>query len=103
MRPVFLLIVFSLYASVCAGQTTDTTRVNTSGMSERSSQAQVPIPGVDAPLSAPGTLMQSTPDPNRVDVAPNRRKNRRNRTTPPTDPRAFGVGVPLNRAKRDSL
>ncbi len=101
MRPVLLLFALSLCTSVCVGQT-DTTR-NTTGVSERSSQAQVPIPGVDAPLSAPGTLMQSTPDPNRLNAQPNRRRNRRNRTTPPTDPRAFGVGVPLGKAKRDSL
>lgn len=103
MRPILSFIAFSLYASVCVGQTTDTSRVNTSGTSEKSPQSQVLIPGVDSPVSSPGTLMQSSPNPNTIDTPQPRRRNRRNKTTPPSDPRAFGVSVPLGKAKRDSL
>lgn len=91
----FLLIGLS---SVCFAQ------VDTAGF-DRSRAAQAPqrevlIPGINSPTSSPGTLLQSSPDPNTL---PADQRGKR-RTTPPTDPRAFGVGIPLEkRVKKDTL
>lgn len=62
-------------------------------------QREVLIPGINSPTSSPGTLMQSSPDPN---VLPADQRDRK--TSPPSDPRAFGVAIPLEkRAKKDTL
>ncbi len=42
--------------------------------------------------------MQSSPDPN---VLPAGQRDRK--THPPTDPRAFGVAIPLGKSKKDTL
>ena len=95
MRPA----LFTLFACLCAlasfGQKNDSTNID-----HRSTHPNVMIPGVDSPISAPGTLMQSSPNPNQL---PPSTDNKKRKTTPPTDPRAFGVAVPLEKTKRDSL
>jgi hypothetical protein len=95
MRPVLLTFFGCLFALASFGQKTDSTNTD-----HRSTHPNVMIPGVDSPISAPGTLMQSSPNPNQL---PPTSDNKRRKTTPPTDPRAFGVAVPLGKTKRDSL
>jgi len=92
------LIVFTLFICMstltCFGQN-DSTKID-----HRSTHPSVMIPGIDSPMSGPGTLMQSSPNPNQL---PEATKQTKGRTTPPSDPRAFGVGIPLGKAKKDSL
>lgn len=97
IRPV-LVLSLGLWVSVCCGQT-DSTR-----SSQDSPRPTVPIPGIDTPLSGPGTLLQSSPSPNAVPV-PETKGRKRRRTSPPSDPRAFGVAIPLEgaKAKKDTL
>lgn len=94
----FLLITLLLSAGTSAGfAQLDTARRAPTAPST----APVPIPGVDSPISGPGTLLQSTPNPN---AQPQRKQGRRNRrTSPPSDPRAFGVAVPLPESRKDTL
>ncbi|QHV97174.1 hypothetical protein [Spirosoma endbachense] len=98
MRSVLFFLSISLCGSICFGQI-DSTKTPR----EPSTTTRVPIPGVDTPLSGPGTMLQSTPDPNAVVAPPNNGKKRKGKTVPPSDPRAFGVGVPIGKAKKDSL
>lgn len=94
MRPVFFSLVISLYASVCFGQSDSTKRT------QEPAKTQVLIPGIDSPTSSPGALMQSSPRPNEVATPPGKKGAK---TTPPSDPRAFGVAVPLGKAKKDTV
>ena len=96
MKSVLLFSLFNLCASVCIAQTDSVRRP------EPSSRPAVQIPGIDTPLSGPGTLLQSSPNPNAVPL-PERKGNKRRRTSRPTDPRAFGVAVPLGKARKDTL
>ncbi|WP_461048734.1 hypothetical protein [Spirosoma arcticum] len=99
IRPVLIFSLLSLCASVCFGQTDTTQRP------QPSSRPAVQIPGIDTPLSGPGTLLQSSPNPNAVAVPQKRGRKGRLRTSPPSDPRAFGVAIPLEGAKtkKDTL
>lgn len=90
----FLLI---MTASVCFGQTDTARKI------QPSPNPVVQIPGIDTPLSGPGTLLQSSPNPNSIAVPRKRGKKGRLRTNPPSDPRAFGMAVPLGGAKKDTL
>jgi hypothetical protein len=97
------LVVFGLLtlgAPVCFGQVDSTRQAE-----PPSTHPAVQIPGVDTPLSGPGTLLQSSPNPNTMAVPQKRGKNGRRKTSPPSDPRAFGVAVPLEsgKAKKDTL
>lgn len=98
MRSLLFCFLFTGLSSLCFAQ------VDTAGF-DRSRAAQAPqrevlIPGINSPTSSPGTLMQSSPDPNAV---PADQRGKR-KTVPPSDPRAFGVGIPLEkRAKKDTL
>ncbi|MDB5243993.1 MAG: hypothetical protein JWP57_4619 [Spirosoma sp.] len=92
---VFALLILS--ASVGLGQTDTARKV------QPSPNPVVQIPGIDTPLSGPGTLLQSSPNPNAVAVPQKRGKKGRLKTNPPSDPRAFGVAVPLGDAKKDTL
>ncbi len=96
------MLVFSLFGlltHVCVAQT-DTARATRPSPSPTTT---VPIPGVDTPLSGPGTLLQSSPNPNAQPVSQPKGRKRRLRTSPPSDPRAFGVAIPLEGAKKDTL
>jgi hypothetical protein len=98
MRTVMLFIFAGLYTLTCHGQN-DSTR-----KTEGPTPSQVIIPGVDAPVSAPGTLMQSSTQSNAVATpAQSDRKRRRVRTAPPSDPRAFGVAIPIGEPKKDTI
>ncbi|RIV27093.1 hypothetical protein DYU11_01895 [Fibrisoma montanum] len=94
-----VLILFISGSTLSAGfGQIDTVKAN---RPVRSAQTHTPIPGVDAPLSAPGTLLQSPPNPN--EAATIQQQQGKRRTAPPSDPRAFGVSVPLGKPKRDTL
>ena len=99
MRSFLLLLSISLCSSFCYSQI-DTTKHTEPSVSP---QAQVPIPGVDTPISGPGTLLQSSPQTNVMPLNEPNRKKRKGSTNPPTDPRAFGVGIPIGKTKKDTL
>lgn len=93
MRTFLFFLIASLYTVVGYAQADSASKPRTP------TKTQVLIPGVDSPISAPGTLMQSSPQPNAV--PPDARDKRK--TNPPADPRAFGVGIPIGKAKKDTL
>ncbi|RYC69550.1 MULTISPECIES: hypothetical protein [Spirosoma] len=97
MRLLLLSLLLSGSLTVCTAQN-DTTRRST--QSNASPQKQVLVPGVDSPISSPGTLMQSSPQPN---VQPETGSGKRRKTAPPSDPRAFGVGIPVGKSRKDTL
>ncbi|GAB3513310.1 hypothetical protein GCM10027341_55190 [Spirosoma knui] len=96
MRP-FLFLLASLYTSVCFAQNDSTKQT------QGPAQTQVLIPGIDSPVSSPGALMQSSPRPNAVPAAQPAQRKGKVRTAPPSDPRAFGVGIPVGKPKKDTL
>ncbi|MCK8491109.1 MULTISPECIES: hypothetical protein [Spirosoma] len=107
MRSFLLLLSISLYGSICFGQADSSQRLTKLDSAqtprEASPSTHVPIPGVDTPLSGPGTMMQAPANPTATAIPQNDRKKRKNKTNPPTDPRAFGVGIPIGKTKKDSL
>jgi len=96
MHCLLFSFLFFGVSSVCVAQ------VDTAGFdrsrARKAPQREVLIPGINSPTSSPGTLMQSSPDPN---VLPAGQRDRK--THPPTDPRAFGVAIPLGKSKKDTL
>jgi hypothetical protein len=96
MRSI-LLLAACLYTSACFGQIDSTKRT------QGPAQTQVLIPGIDSPISSPGTLMQSSPRPNAMPEGQTTTRKGKVRTTPPSDPRAFGVAVPVGKSKKDTL
>lgn len=98
---ILLLCSLLIGSSIICSAQVDTTGFKRSRQDEsRRPEPEVLIPGVNSPTSSPGTLMQSSPDPN---VLPADQRKKR-RTSPPSDPRAFGLSIPLEkRAKKDTL
>ena len=94
MRYAFFLLLSGLCSSLCLGQ------IDTTQNAQRSASPPVLTPGINSPLSAPGTMMQAPVQPNAM---PMPAKNGKRKTTPPADPRAFGVGIPIGKTKKDSL
>lgn len=93
MRFIVIFIAASLYGSVVFAQR------DSSKTTKMPVRRDVSIPGVDTPISGGGMTAQMpvvTPQP-----APNTDKKRR--TQPPSNPRAFGVSIPLEKAKKDTL
>ena len=93
MRPVFLCLAISLYSSLCFGQN------DSSKTTQQPVQKQVFIPGVDTPVSGPGMTAQVPTN----SAPPTQNGNKKRKTAPPSDPRAFGVSVPIGKTKKDSL
>ncbi|GAB3943730.1 hypothetical protein GCM10028805_10380 [Spirosoma harenae] len=94
MRTVIICLTMSLAGTLCFAQADSSKIVN-----QEPVQRQVAIPGIDTPTSGPGLTAQvptNTPPPPQ-----NGRKTRR--TQPPSDPRNFGVAVPIGKAKKDTL
>ena len=79
MRCVLFSILLFSVSSVCVAQV-DTTGFKQS-RTQQAPQREVLIPGVNSPASSPGTLMQSSPDPN---VLPADQRDRK--TSPPSAP-----------------
>ena len=92
MRTVLFLLAMSLSGSVCFAQS------DSSKTTEAPVQKQVAIPGVDTPISGGGMTAQMPTTP-----VPPRNDNKKRKTQPPADPRAFGVSVPIGKTKKDSL
>ncbi|MBD2699008.1 hypothetical protein IC229_00050 [Spirosoma sp. BT702] len=92
MKSAIVCFAICLFGSVCFGQ------ADSSKTTQEPVQKQVFIPGVDTPTSGPGLTAQvptTTPPP------PADGKKRK--ALPPSDPRSFGVSVPIGKAKKDSL
>ncbi|WP_460912296.1 hypothetical protein [Spirosoma areae] len=94
MRYAFFFLLSVLATSLCFGQ------IDSTQNAQRSANPPVLTPGINSPVSAPGTMMQAPVQPN-VNLTP--KKDGKRKTTPPSDPRAFGVGIPLGKTKKDSL
>ena len=95
MRLVIVCFAMSLYGSICFGQ------ADSSKTTREPVQKQVAVPGVDTPISGGGLTAQ---EPLNGDVAPlTNDKKRKGKTQPPSDSRAFGVSVPVGKAKKDTL
>ncbi|MBN8822247.1 MULTISPECIES: hypothetical protein [unclassified Spirosoma] len=95
MRTVLICSTLCLAGSLCFAQ------ADSSKVIQQPADRQVAIPGVDTPVSGPGLTAQvplNTPPPPQ-----NGRKKRR--TQPPSDPRAFGVGIPIekDKSRKDTL
>ena len=95
MRLVIVCFALSVYGSTCFGQT------DSSKTTQQPVQRQVAVPGVDTPTSG-GGLTAQTP-PNNAAIPPGDDKNRKGKTQPPSDPRSFGVSVPIGKARKDTL
>ena len=92
MRPVLICLAMSLFGSVCFAQS------DSSRTTQQPVQKQVSIPGVDTPISGGGNTAQVPTNP-----VPPVQNNKKRKTQPPSDPRAFGVSVPIGKTKKDSL
>ncbi|WP_020594841.1 hypothetical protein [Spirosoma panaciterrae] len=95
MRTVLICSILCLSGTLCFAQ------ADSSKVIQQPADRQVAIPGVDTPVSGPGLTAQvplTTPPPPQ-----NGRKKRR--TQPPSDPRGFGVAIPIekDKAKKDTL
>ena len=95
MRVILFFIFTSLYGSIAFAQS------DSSKTTKAPVQRDVAIPGIDTPISGGGLTAQmpeNTPLPARND-------NKKRKTQPPTNPRAFGVSIPLekDKAKKDTL
>lgn len=95
MRPIFICFAIILYGSVCFGQ------ADSSKTTQPPVQKQVAVPGVDTPVSGGGLTAQTPTNP--VPVPQSDDKKRKGKTQPPSDPRSFGVSVPIGKAKKDTL
>ena len=93
MRLLIVCFAISFFGSVCFGQADSSKTVR------EPVQKQVAVPGVDTPVSGGGLTAQTPENPV---ITPNNGDKKR-KTQPPSDPRAFGVSVPIGKAKKDSL
>ncbi|GAB4047439.1 hypothetical protein [Spirosoma litoris] len=93
MRTLLFFFVASLSGSLCFAQS-DTTKTTT----QEPVVKQVAIPGVDTPISGGGMTAQTPANP-----IPPVQNDKKRKTMPPSDPRAFGVSVPLGKARKDTL
>ncbi|MVM30831.1 hypothetical protein GO755_12385 [Spirosoma sp. HMF4905] len=95
MRTLLFFVAASLSGTLCLAQN-DSIKTTTQDPTPR--QVQVAIPGVDTPISGGGLTAQTPTNP-----LPPVQNNKKRKTMPPSDPRAFGVSVPVGKAKKDSL
>ena len=95
MRSLFVCFAICLYSSISFGQS------DSSKTTQEPVQRQVAVPGVDTPTSGPGLTAQE-PEPT-LGTPQTSNKKRKGKTQPPSDSRAFGVSVPLGKAKKDTL
>ncbi|UFH56654.1 hypothetical protein [Spirosoma sp. KNUC1025] len=93
MRLIVLCFAISLYGSVCYGQ------ADSSKTTQQPTEKQLAIPGVDTPVSGGGLTAQTPENP----VVTPKNGDKKRKTQPPSDPRAFGVSVPIGKTKKDTL
>ncbi|WP_020605042.1 hypothetical protein [Spirosoma spitsbergense] len=93
MRFIIIFLSVSLYGSIAFAQSdsSKTTRMPV--------RREVFIPGVNTPISGGGVTAQMPVNP----TMPAQDDNKKRKTQPPSDPRAFGVSIPLEKAKKDTL
>ena len=95
MRAILFFIFISLYGSIAfaQGDSSKTTKMPV--------RRDVAIPGVDTPISGGGVTAQMPVNP----TMPAQNGNKKRKTQPPSNPRAFGVSIPLekDKAKKDTL
>ncbi len=97
-RAVLISVWLASATIVCYGQR-DTAR-------PAPPPANPPImtPGIDSPISAPGTMLQSSMQTQPERPLRRKRKGKRGMQVEPlSDPRGFGVAIPIGTAKKDSL
>ncbi len=92
MHLVILCFAISLYSPICFGQ------ADSSKTTREPVQKQVSVPGIDTPISGPGMTAQVPTNP-----VPPAKNNKKRKTMPPSDPRAFGISVPVGKTKKDTL
>ncbi len=93
MRCLVLFLSLSLYGSVAFAQ------IDSSKTTRMPVQRKVFIPGVDTPISGGGMTAQTPVN----QTMPAQDDNKKRKTQPPSDPRAFGVSIPLGKTKQDTL
>ncbi|MCX6214375.1 hypothetical protein [Spirosoma sp.] len=98
MRTFLFLLAVSLSGSACFAQSDSLKKVEQTPVQQSPSPKQVAIPGVDTPLSGGGMTAQTPNNP-----IPPVQDNKKRKTLPPSDPRAFGVSVPIGKTKKDTL
>ncbi|AUD01168.1 hypothetical protein [Spirosoma pollinicola] len=98
MRTLLFFLAISLYGSVSFAQSDSSKAVQETPVQQSPVQRQVAIPGVDTPISGGGMTAQTPNNP-----MPPVQDNKKRKTMPPSDPRAFGVSVPVGKTKRDTL
>jgi hypothetical protein len=94
MRLVIIFFALSVYGSLCFGQ------ADSSKTTQQPVQKQVFVPGVDTPVSGPGLTAQTPANPV---VTPQSGDKKQRKTQPPSDPRSFGVALPIGKSKKDTL
>ncbi|GAB2517895.1 hypothetical protein [Spirosoma aerophilum] len=98
MRTLLFFLALSLYSAVSFAQSDSSKKVERTPVQQSPVQRQVAIPGVDTPISGGGMTAQTPNNP-----IPPVQDDKKRKTMPPSDPRAFGVSVPIGKAKRDTL
>ncbi len=95
MRFIVVFISVSLYGSIAFAQ------IDSSKTTKMPVVRDVAIPGIDTPISGGGVTAQMPVNP----TMPAQNDNKKRKTQPPSNPRAFGVSIPLEKekAKKDTL
>ena len=96
MRTLVFFLAASLSGSICLAQS-DSSKV-VQQPQKAPVEKQVAIPGIDTPISGCGMTAQTPMNP-----VPPAQNNKKRKTLPPSDPRSFGVSVPVGKAKKDTL
>lgn len=98
MRTLLFFLALSTYSTLSFAQSDSTKKVQQTPVQQSPAPKQVAIPGVDTPISGGGMSAQTPNNP-----VPAVQDGKKRKTLPPSDPRAFGVSVPVGKAKRDTL
>lgn len=93
MRFLIVCFALSLSGSVCFGQ------ADSAKTTQQPVQKQIAVPGVDTPVSGGGLTAQTPENP----VITPKNGDKKRKTQPPSDPRSFGVAVPIGKTKKDTL
>ncbi|WP_420148062.1 hypothetical protein [Spirosoma sp.] len=92
MRSFVTCFALCLFGTICFGQ------ADSSKTTQQPTEKQIAIPGVDTPVSGGGLTAQTPENP----VVMPKNGDKKRRTQPPSDPRSFGVAVPLGKTKKDT-
>ncbi len=95
MRLLLACIAICLSGSLSFGQA-DSTKTT-----QQPVEKQVAIPGIDTPTSGGGLTAQEPTNIMPVSTPQNTDKKRKRKNQPPSDPRAFGVSVPIEPDRKE--